>query len=184
MLFLWPLSLLAVSDFEHEYPHRNHKLSIMFRSFTTGPNRHESRKYGCSSVPDPDLEIRGGGGGGGGGLGRSSSLLDKKGAGRSPKNFFSALLAISIETPLNDSYTPGGVAWVNFCWVCAAGFSEPLTHQSLFCHGNVKKAIGLISKTTTLHVHHAFLYISCCPCITRARNDQILIVLGTGKARR
>ena len=23
-----------------------------------------------------------------------------------------------------------------------------------------KKAIGLISKTTTLHVHHAFLYIS------------------------
>ena len=25
---------------------------------------------------------------------------------------------------------------------------------------NVKKAIGLISKTTTLHVQHAFLYIS------------------------
>ena len=25
---------------------------------------------------------------------------------------------------------------------------------------NVKKTIGLISKTTTLHVHHAFLYIS------------------------
>ena len=25
---------------------------------------------------------------------------------------------------------------------------------------NGKKAIGLISKTTTLHVHHAFLYIS------------------------
>ena len=25
---------------------------------------------------------------------------------------------------------------------------------------NVKKVIGLISKTTTLHVHHAFLYIS------------------------
>ena len=25
---------------------------------------------------------------------------------------------------------------------------------------NVKKEIGLISKTTTLHVHHAFLYIS------------------------
>ena len=25
---------------------------------------------------------------------------------------------------------------------------------------NVKKAVGLISKTTTLHVHHAFLYIS------------------------
>ena len=25
---------------------------------------------------------------------------------------------------------------------------------------NMKKAIGLISRTTTLHVHHAFLYIS------------------------
>ena len=25
---------------------------------------------------------------------------------------------------------------------------------------NVKKTIGLMSKTTTLHVHHAFLYIS------------------------
>ena len=25
---------------------------------------------------------------------------------------------------------------------------------------HVKKAIGLISKTTTLHVHHTFLYIS------------------------
>ena len=24
---------------------------------------------------------------------------------------------------------------------------------------NVKKAIGLLSKTTSLHVHHAFLYI-------------------------
>ena len=28
---------------------------------------------------------------------------------------------------------------------------------------NVKKEIGLISKTTTLHVHHAFLYISLPP---------------------
>ena len=28
---------------------------------------------------------------------------------------------------------------------------------------NVKKAIGLLSKTTTLHVHHAFLYISLPP---------------------
>ena len=30
-------------------------------------------------------------------------------------------------------------------------------------NGNVKKAIGLMSKTTTLHVHHAFLYISLQP---------------------
>ena len=27
-------------------------------------------------------------------------------------------------------------------------------------NGNATKAIGLISKTTILHVHHAFLYIS------------------------
>ena len=27
----------------------------------------------------------------------------------------------------------GGGTWVNFCWVCAAGLSEPLTHYSLFC---------------------------------------------------
>ena len=47
-LLTYPLLLLADSDFEHEYPHRNHKLSIMFRSLKTGPNRHESRKYGCS----------------------------------------------------------------------------------------------------------------------------------------
>ena len=28
--------------------------------------------------------------------------------------------------------SPGGVTWVNFCWVCAAGLSEPLPHYSLF----------------------------------------------------
>ena len=27
----------------------------------------------------------------------------------------------------------GGGTWVKFCWVCAAGFSEPLPHYSLFC---------------------------------------------------
>ena len=26
-----------------------------------------------------------------------------------------------------------GCSWVNFCWVCAAGLSEPLPHYSLFC---------------------------------------------------
>ena len=26
----------------------------------------------------------------------------------------------------------GGGTWVNVCWVCAAGFSEPLPHYSLF----------------------------------------------------
>ena len=27
-------------------------------------------------------------------------------------------------------------------------------------NGKIKKAIGLMSKTTTLHLHHAFLYIA------------------------
>ena len=27
----------------------------------------------------------------------------------------------------------GRGTWVNFCWVCAAGLSEPLLHYSLFC---------------------------------------------------
>ena len=26
----------------------------------------------------------------------------------------------------------GGSTWINFCWVCAAGLSEPLLHYSLF----------------------------------------------------
>ena len=37
-------------------------------------------------------------------------------------------------------FTPGGrgaggllVTWVNFCWVCTAGLSECLPHNSLFC---------------------------------------------------
>ena len=36
------------------------------------------------------------------------------------------------------------------------------TLRNYDCDGNenVKKTIGLINKTTTLHVHHAFLYIS------------------------
>ena len=35
----------------------------------------------------------------------------------------------------NDFYPrgEGGGTWVNFCWVCAAGLSEPLPHYSLFC---------------------------------------------------
>ena len=27
----------------------------------------------------------------------------------------------------------GGGTWVRFCWVCAAGLSEPPPHYSLFC---------------------------------------------------
>ena len=37
---------------------------------------------------------------------------------------------------------------------------------------NVKKTIGLIRKTTTLHVHHAFLYISL-PVFARLRRENV-----------
>ena len=46
---------------------------------------------------------------------------------------------------------------------------------------NVKKALGLMSKTTTLHVHHAFFLRFL--CTTTTWNDQILS-LRTGTARR
>ena len=47
---------------------------------------------------------------------------------------------------------------------------------------NVKKALGLMSKTTTLHVHHAFFLRFL--CTTTTWNDQILSLLenGNGKA--
>ena len=47
---------------------------------------------------------------------------------------------------------------------------------------NVKKAIGLLSKTATLHVHHAFLYISSLSLHNYdvKLNDQILSLLENG----
>ena len=122
---------------------------------------------------------------------RSSRPLDNEGCGQfglkirgdrapplDPPPFFEVKL-FPLRLLLMILILLGGT-WVNFCWVCAAGFSEPLTHHSLFCspmvdptlvtfgkignlrnydgdsNGNVKKAIGFkMSKTTTLHVHHA-----------------------------
>ena len=43
-----------------------------------------------------------------------------------------------------------------------------------------RQAIGLMSKTTTLHVHHAFLYISL-PSLHNY--DQILSFLGNGNGK-
>ena len=37
---------------------------------------------------------------------------------------------------------------------------------------NVKKTIGFIRKTTTLNVHHAFLYISL-PVFARLRRENV-----------
>ena len=45
-------------------------------------------------------------------------------------------------------------------YVCALWKIGTLRSNDANGNENVKKTIGLISKTTTLHVHHAFLYIS------------------------
>ena len=43
---------------------------------------------------------------------------------------------------------------------CAHGILGSLRSTDADGNENVKKTIGLMSKTTTSHVHHAFLYIS------------------------
>ena len=44
-----------------------------------------------------------------------------------------AIGPVSYRNNFNvDNTGGGGSTWVNFCWVCAAGLSEPLPHYSLF----------------------------------------------------
>ena len=42
----------------------------------------------------------------------------------------------SCSTEMLHTASPGkggGVSWINVCWVCTAGLSEPLPHYSLLC---------------------------------------------------
>ena len=57
-----------------------------------------------------------------------------------------SLFALSQCVPFSPAWwfctTPSiygarGGTWGNFCWVCAAGLSEPLPHYSLFCGQNL-----------------------------------------------
>ena len=53
----------------------------------------------------------------------------------------------------------------NLFFSALVSLASPLSDQGPYEYygdgnENVKKAIGLMSKTTILHVHHAFLYIS------------------------
>ena len=52
-------------------------------------------------------------------------------------------------------------------------YSNPcgLICRPVFGNGNVKKAVSLMSKTTTLHVHHAFCTFLCRPCTTTTWHD-------------
>ena len=45
-------------------------------------------------------------------------------------------------------------------WSCSRNTIGTLRSNDADDNENVKKTIGLISKTTTLHMHHTFLYIS------------------------
>ena len=47
-----------------------------------------------------------------------------------------------------------------YCFLVAGSFSNDDGDGDGDGNEDVKKAIGLLRKTTTLHVHHAFLYIS------------------------
>ena len=49
---------------------------------------------------------------------------------------------------------------MNLCRVVYGALLRTLRSKDADDNENVKKTIGLISKTTTSHVHHTFLYIS------------------------
>ena len=46
----------------------------------------------------------------------------------SPFKWFKALGVVVVVVGVG-----GGGIWVDFCWVCAVGLSEPLPHNSLLC---------------------------------------------------
>ena len=41
-------------------------------------------------------------------------------------------VGLNVAESGDKAQEPGGGTWVNVCWVCAAGLSEPLPHYSLF----------------------------------------------------
>ena len=49
----------------------------------------------------------------------------------SPK--FLTEISVQINGKCSRGGGGGGGAWVNFCWVCATGLSEPLPNYRLFC---------------------------------------------------
>ena len=53
-------------------------------------------------------------------------------------------------------FAPSGICMIKNIFSLLGSFSNDGSE-------NVKKVIRLLSKTTTLHVHHAFLYISLPP---------------------
>ena len=57
--------------------------------------------------------------------------------------------AMGVRFFIDIMIGPGGrgrVSWVNFCWVSAAGLSEPLPHYSLFCRGIIDPVLVTFGK--------------------------------------
>ena len=64
---------------------------------------------------------------------RNSPPKELSSALSAPLRHFSYTWPPPRPSPWKEVYMPGGGTWVHFCWVCAAGLSEPLPHYSLFC---------------------------------------------------
>ena len=62
-----------------------------------------------------------------------------------------------IQKPRRKTILPPQVSWLYVGFLLLMG---TLRSDDGDGNGNATKTIGLISKTTILHVHHAFLYIS------------------------
>ena len=55
--------------------------------------------------------------------------------------------------------------------------------RKFLCAGNVKKAVSLISKTTTLHVHLAFLHFFSVPAQLQREMTKFWVDLRTGNGK-
>ena len=55
----------------------------------------------------------------------------------------------------------GGGTWVNFCWVCAAGLSEPLPHYSLFCGQLQAPSQSLLGKCVIFLIQNLVTFYLC-----------------------
>ena len=62
-----------------------------------------------------------------------------------------------------------GATWVNFCWVCAAGLSEPLPHYSLFCGLIIDPILVTLGQIRNFHNPNLFTF---CLCIYLILNEE------------
>ena len=97
-----------------------------------------------------------------------------------------ALLMIGLWLPrMLYNYPPKG--WWIMLWIYTETrsvevYSRDLQNNDDNGNGNVKKIIGLISKTTILHVHQPFCTFLL-QSTTTTWNDQILRLLGNGNGK-